>query len=191
MALLLANVLVNTPHLDVMDRYYPDMPVPALGTIPAMCDYNVRDTYVKLGCSTVDLRNNVYLMKDLVTTYRPEGEEPPAFRWVRDLGIDFNIEYGWQILVRENFSGHTLCADNDTVDAENIVKPKMAVGVGYGYAEQLGRRALIADVPFMQSSIAAGINETNQNRLDIEFDYKRTGMGRIVSTRGRSGFNFG
>lgn len=186
-----AAILTNTPHLDVMDRPLQDVPMPALGVTPAMCDYNVRDTYVQLGCSTVNIVNGQYVIKDAITTYRPDGEVPPQFRYVRDLFIDFNIEYGWQIRVRTKFAGHTLCNDTDTVTADNIVKPKMVIAEAQSYAVDLGKRALIADVPFMQASAAAQINNINQNRLDTMYQYKRTGVTRQVATTAVAGFNFG
>jgi phage tail sheath gpL-like len=190
-AVLLSNILASSPHLDVMNSDYPDMPMPLNGVVPAMTDYNVRDTYVKAGCSTVDVSAGVYKIKDLVTTYRPDGETPPQYRYVRDLFIDFNIEYGWKLRVKSKFVAHTLCDDNATVTADNIVKPKMVVAEGYSYAIELSNRALIADAKFMQQSMSAAINSTNPNRLDVNYSYQRTGMTRIVSTTAKAGFNFG
>jgi phage tail sheath gpL-like len=190
-AVELAAIVTTAPHLDVMDRPLRDVPMPALGTVPLMCDYNVRDTYVQLGCSTVDIVSGQYVIKDFITTFRPDGQVPPPFRYVRDLFIDFNIEYGWQLRVKSKFAGHTLCDDNDVVTADKIVQPKMVISEGKAYAIDLGKRALIADVPFMQKNIQANINASNPQRLDIKYPYKRTGMGRIVATTGIAGFNFG
>ena len=58
-------------------------------------------------------------------------------------------------------------------------------------AADLGKRALIADVPFMQESIEVGISTINPDRLETFFKYKRTGIARIASTTAQAGFNFG
>lgn len=190
-AYALANILVSTPHLDVMNTALIDVPIPALGTIPAMNDYNTRDTYVQAGCSTVELTAGQYVIKDLVTTYNKAGEFPPQYRFVRDIFIDMEVGYAWRLMIKSNFMSHTLCADGDVVTADNIVQPSMVVTSAKALAADLGKRALIADVQFMQQSIQASINPTNPNRLDVIYEYKRTGMGRIAAITAKAGFNFG
>lgn len=190
-AVELAAITQNAPHTDVMDRRLVDVPMPALGTIPAMNDYNVRDADVQLGCSTCEIVDGGYVIHDFVTTFRPDGVAVPQWRYVRDLFVDMNVEYGWMLRVKTKFAGHTLCNDNDIVTADMTVKPKMVIAEGKAYASDLGKRALIADVQFMQDSLTAQINGTNPQRLDTTFKYKRTGMSRIVATTAKAGFNFG
>jgi phage tail sheath gpL-like len=191
-----ANALVlyavqaqNDPHLDIAGQSYPDMPTPTV--IGTMADYNNRDSYVNKGCSTVDLVSGKYQVQDFVTTYHPVGEVPPQFRWVRNLNLDWNVRYGYFLLELINVVDHAIANDSDTVAVGNVVKPKQWTGVLYEYAEDLSRRALIVDAPFMQDSISVNISATNPDRFETYFRYKRSGFARQSATTAEAGFNFG
>ena len=190
-AVLFARKMQDTPHLDINSQAYPDMPTPADGDIGDFADYNTRDYLVKHGSSTVTLNAGQFTVEDFVTTYCPDGEIPPQFRYCRNLMLDFNVRFGYYLLEQINVVDHTIAADADTVTATKIIKPKQWKLIINKYAEDLAKRALIADAPFMQSSITVGINPTNPDRLDTTFSYKRTGVARISSTTATAGFNFG
>ena len=181
----------NTPHLDVAGKSYPDMPVPTDENIGSMATYTNRDLFVKDGCSTVDLVAGKYQVQDFVTTYHPEGEIPPQFRYCRNLVIDWNVRYGYLLLELVHVVDHTLANNDDATDAQNVVKPKMWIGVLNGYADDLASRALIADAAFMQASIEVQIGETSPDRFETFFRYKRTGFARQIATTAEAGFNFG
>lgn len=186
---LAARTAQDTPNLDIGGKSYPDMPTPT--AIGSMAQYVNRNTIVKKGCSTVDLVAGRYQVQDFVTTYHPDGEVPPQFRYVRNLLLDFNIRYGYYLLEQTNVVDHTLAADNDNVTAQKVVKPKQWKQIITQYADDLGRRGLIADVAFMQDNIDVDISSTNPDRLETTFKYKRTGTVRIASTDAVAGFNFG
>lgn len=190
MAVLFSNVCINTPNLDVMEMPYPDMPVPALTSIPAMQDYNFRDSIVKLGCSTVAIENLVYTVKDFVTTFN-DGTANPQYRWCRNLNIDWNIQYGYKLMQLANVLGFTIINDNDTVNATNTIRPKQLRALIGDYFDQLVLRALVADTAFTKAGLQVGINSTNPDRIDAAFPYKRTGIGRILATTAFGNFNFG
>jgi len=190
-ALLTARTAQDTPHLDVNAQSYPDMPVPVSGNIGSMSGYNFRDSVVKKGCSTVDLISDRYQIQDLVTTYHPDGEVPPQFRYFRNLMLDFNVRFGYFLLEEINVRDHVIASDNDIVNASKVIKPKMWKQVLDKYAEKLGLRGLISDVDFMKDSIIVGISTSNPDRLDTSFKYKRSGTARISSTTAEAGFNFG
>jgi len=189
MCVLFARQAQDNPHLDVSGQDYPDMPTPT--SIGSMADYTSRDTIVKKGCSTVDLVAGKYRVQDFVTTYHPDGETPPQFRYCRNLNLDSNVRYGYYLLEQINVVDHAIANDNDTVSATNVIKPKQWVQVVNKYAENLALRALIVDAPFMQDSIAVNISTTNPDRLETFFRYKRSGYTRIASTTAEAGFNFG
>jgi len=191
MAVLFARKMQDTPNLDVNAMYYPDMPIPTDGLIGDMSDYTTRDSLVKNGVSTVTLETNKYRVQDFVTSYRPDGEIPPQFRYPRNIMIDFNVKFGYYLLEQINVVDHTIAADNDVVTATNVIKPKQWIQIIRKYAADLVKRGLVADVSFMQDSIQVGINGTNPDRLDTFFKYKRTGIARISSTTAEAGFNFG
>ncbi|MCK4883490.1 MAG: hypothetical protein KAS30_01340 [Candidatus Diapherotrites archaeon] len=187
-----ATVANNTPHLDVNAHFYSDMPVPSDGDIGPMSTHSERDSLVKKGSSTVDLVSGRYQIQDLVTTYHPDGEVPPAYRYVRNLNnVDYNIRYSYFLLEQIHVVDHAIASDDDVVSASNVIKPKQWKALVDDLATQLGRRALISDVPFMQASIVTELNATNPDRLDTTFSYKRSGTVRIASTTVTAGFNFG
>jgi phage tail sheath gpL-like len=191
MAAVWAPIAQDSPHLDASGRYYPDMPGPSNGSIGSMASYENRDLFVKKGCSTVDFNTERYQVMDFVTTYHPDGETPPQFRYVRNLNVDFNVRYGYYLLELQNVVDHVIANDADTVTATSVVKPKMWKGVLSDYATQLAQRALIVDAPFMQESLAVNISTTNPDRFETFFRYKRSGYARIASTTAEAGFNFG
>jgi len=186
---LLARQAQDSPHLDISGQNYPDMPAPLV--IGKMSDAGERDFIVKKGCSTVDLTNGSYEVVDQVTTYHPEGEVPPQYRYVRNLMIDFNIRYAYYLLELVNVVDHAIAANPDVVNARKVVKPKQWKAVLFRLSESLAERALIADVPFMQDSITVDISATNPDRMQTFFRYKRTGYARISATIAEAGFNFG
>lgn len=188
-ALLVGRMAQDKPHLDVSGMAYPDMPGP-VGT-PAMAAYTVRDAYVKKGCSTVEVVAGVYRILDLVTTYHPAGENPPQFRYVRNLLLDFNVRFAVYLAEQTSVVAHMIASDNDTVSVDKVVKPKQWKAILSALAEDLGARGLIADVPFMQNSIQVNIGASNPDRLETFFRYKRSGTARISSTTAEAGFNFG
>jgi phage tail sheath gpL-like len=189
-AYVLSNIFQNTPHGDVLDQKYPDMPPPLAGSIPAMNSYTVRNSYVQLGCSTVDFVNGTYVIKDLITTYNPTGEIPPFYRWVRDINIYWNYKFGYFIKQQQFLVGKTLVKNSATVTATNVMKPNMWVGIVANYNLDCERRALIVNAAVNNKSIAASINSTNPNRMDTTESIQISGLARICSTDVTVGFNF-
>lgn len=191
MTLLFARKMQDTPHLDVNAQVYPDMPVPSDGNIGSMVDYEFRDSIVKKGSSTVTLSAGQYKIQDFVTTYHPDGEIPPQFRYCRNIMLDLNVRYTYYLLEQINVVDHAISNDDDVVSVGTVVKPKQWKQVVDKMLADLGKRALIADVSFAQDSIVVGISATNPDRLETFFKYKRTGVARISSTTAEAGFNFG
>lgn len=190
MAVLFGNNSSNNPHLDIEGQSYPDMPTPA--SIGTMAVYANRDLYVKKGNSTVDLVSGRYQVQDFVTTYHKAGENPPQFRYCRDLVVDFNIRYAYLLKEQIHVVDHVIAADADIVSATNVVKPKQWKAVlSSELIPDLAKRALIADVAFSKASIQVSIGTSNPNRFETAFSYKRTGTARVISTTVKAGFNFG
>lgn len=190
-AYLLAPQLQNNPHLDVNSKSYPDMPVPTDGDINEMSIYDNRDYLVKRGCSTVTLTNGKYTIQDLVTTYHPDGEIPPQFRYVRSLNQDWNVYFGYYLLEQINVVDHAISDSDQPVRVDNVIKPKMWKQIISAYADQLAQNAIIVDVDFMKDSIVVETSETNPDRFETTFNYKRSPYARIVSTTAQAGFAFG
>jgi len=191
MALKHARIAQDSPHSDVNGLTYDDMPTPEDGDIGSMVSYDFRDSIVKKGSSTVTLSAGRYKIEDFVTTYHPDGELPPQFRYCRNLMLDFNVRFTYYLLEQINVVDKTIAADDDVIGVSGVIKPKMWKQIVDNMAVDLGKRALVADVAFMQDSIEVGISTVNPDRLETFFKYKRTGIARIASTTAEAGFNFG
>lgn len=189
MTVLAATVYQSNPQLDVNDATYPDMPTPSV--IGMMDDYQNRNFLVTKGNSTVLLNNGKYKVQDFITTYHPDGELPPQFRYVRNLMLDFNVRFAYYLLEQQYVVNHVIANDEDFVTAEKVIKPKIWKGVINNMVVSLIQRGLIADAQFTQESITVGISGVNPDRLDSFFKYKRTGVARISATVAQAGFNFG
>lgn len=179
----------NTPHLDVGGRSYPDMPTPT--DIGSMADYDNRESFLEKGCSTVDLVSLAYVVQDFVTTYHPDGENPPQFAYCRNIMLDLNIRYSYYLQEQIHVVDHVIANDDDNVNASNVIKPKQWVQVLNSLANDLTSRALIVNPKFMTDSIDVSLSSSNPDRLETTFSYKRTGVVRIASTTAEAGFNFG
>jgi len=189
MTLLFARQAQDTPELDVSGKNYPDMPAPL--AIGLMASYTDRDAIVKKGCSTVELSAGVYKVMDFVTSYHPDGEVVPQFRYCRNLMIDWNIRFKYMLLELVHVIDHLIAKDTDTVTAPKVVKPKMWKQVLSTFAEDLTAQGIVVDTEFMQKSVTVDISTTNPDRLETFFRYKRSGYARIASTTAEAGFNFG
>lgn len=183
-----ARISQDDPALDPINSNDVDMPTPL--DIGAMADYTERDRIVKLGCSTVDLVNTKYQMKDSVTTYHPDGELNPVFRYTRDLIVMWNIRYGYYLLEQQYVVGKIICKDTDKVSNPNIIKPMMWTAIVTEYFKDLISRGLIVDLAFSKASLSVSISGTNPNRFNTSFSTKLSGIARISSTENEVGFNF-
>jgi phage tail sheath gpL-like len=188
-AYLAALTAQNNPHLDVAGQSMPDMPVPV--SIGSMAEFNNRDSFVKKGCSTVDLVSGKYQIQDFVTTYHPAGEVPPQYRYVRNLFIDMNVRYGYFLLEQAYVVDHAIANDNDIVNAQKVVKPKQWKSILTNFAADLAVRALTVEPDFMTTSLLVNISTTNPDRFETFFRYKRSGFVRQSATSAEAGFNFG
>lgn len=186
---LFGPTMNNNPHLDISGRSYPDMPT--ANTAGDFAAYENRDQLVKAGASTVDIVDERYQVQDFVTTYHPTGENPAQFRYPRNLMIDFNVKFGLFLLKELYVIDHAIAGNDDTISVGNVIKPKQWRQILENYANDLSSRNLIVDAPFMQDSINISTGETNPDRLETFFRYKRSPYARVVSTTAEAGFAFG
>ena len=188
---LLARQAQDNPHLDVSDSLYPDMPIPENEDIGVFGDYNNRDLLVKGGASTVIINAGKYQVEDLITTYAPEGEFVPLFGYVRSLIQDWNVRYAVFVLEQENVISRALIENDQIVRAQNTIKPDQWKGILFQMFDDLSERALIVEPEFSKESVLVAIGETNPDRFETSFRYKRSGFVRIASTTVTAGFNLG
>lgn len=185
---LFARIMQDTPHLDVNNKAYPDMPIPSDYNIGDMADYNNRDFLIKKGCSTVLLENGFYKIQDFVTTYHPDGEVPLQYNYCRNLNLDWNVSDSYRTLENIRLKDKTLVADDQFVDVSGVIKPKEWKAVVFDLFDDLAEKALINDPAFSKASCLVQISDTDPNRFETFFRYKRTGIARIESTDVEAGF---
>lgn len=190
MCMTIAPIAQNFPHLDNSAKSYPDMPIPSDEVIGDFKDYDARDFMVKKGASTVNITNGKYTVQDCVTTYAPDGEAIPKFRFTRDLNIDWNYAFNWIIVMKRDIQDKAIIENNAPTRVSDTVSPKQGKQLLISHIEAMERLALIADSAFSIASIQVGINETNPARLDFFNRYKRTSTAHIVSADTQVDFNF-
>ncbi|RDY57710.1 hypothetical protein [Flagellimonas nanhaiensis] len=185
---LFARIAQDTPHLDINNKSYPDMPVPTDGQIGDMANYENRDFLVKKGSSTVTLNNGKYTVQDLVTTYHPDGESPLQYAYARNLNLDFNVSDNYRTLENLFVKDHVLVQDDQVTDVAKAIKPKEWKARVQELFIDLAEKALINDPEFSKNSLVVQISTINPNRFETFFRYKRTGIARIESTDVEAGF---
>lgn len=183
-----ARIFQDSPHLDVNNKSYPDMPIPTDGNIGDMADYNNRDFLVKKGCSTALLENGAYKIQDLVTTYHPDGEVPLQYAYCRNLNLDWNVSDSYRALETIYLKDKALVRDDQTVGVAGVIKPKEWKGIVFDLFDNLSENALINDPAFSKASLLVQISTINPDRFETFFRYKRTGIARIESTDVEAGF---
>lgn len=190
-ALISARLFQDNPHLSVNGISYNDMPVPVDGGIGDFAEYDNRDFMVKKGASTVDLVAGKYTFQDFVSTYAPDGDANPSWRYVRSLMQDFNIRYAYFLLEEINVRDHAIAASGQVTSVTKVIKPKQWKQIVGKMSDDLAERAIITDSAFLIASLQVEVSETNPDRLDTSFSYKRSGIARIASTTAEAGFAFG
>lgn len=190
MAVTYALIANGSPHLGNGGTSYPDMPIPIDGDIGDFADYINRDLLVKSGSSTVKLNNGVYEVQDFTTTYHPDGETIPKYRYARDINLNWNIEFAWRIIMVRDIQDKTLVGNDQAVRVTNTISPKQAKQLAFSMFADIANRALITDPSFSEANTIVAVNSTNPARLDINFKYKITSTANVVSTDAEFDFSF-
>ncbi|MEG1884836.1 MAG: hypothetical protein RR182_01010 [Alistipes sp.] len=155
-------------------------------------DFVTRDMAVKKGSSTVEVRDGVVELSDVVTFYHPTGEEVPAYRYVCDIvklqNIIFNVDL---IFATKEWDGAPLIPDDQPTVNSRAKKPKMAVAAISSLADSLGLEAIISDPTFTKKNTFAQISTNNPKRLDVSTTVKLSGNTNILSIDLNFGFYFG
>jgi phage tail sheath gpL-like len=154
--------------------------------------WSVRDQAVKLGSSTVEIIDGEVALGDVVTFYRPQGEEPPAYRYVVDIvklqNIIFNIRIRFET---KEWAGAPLLPDDQPTSNSRAKKPKHAKATLAALVDSLGLNAIIADTKFSKSTIFANISPQNPKRLDTGLTVKLASNAQIIDIGLAFGFFFG
>jgi phage tail sheath gpL-like len=154
--------------------------------------YADRDSAVKKGSSTIEVRDGVINISDVVTFYHPSGDPIPAYRYVVDIiklqNIIFNMDL---IFAVPEWDGAPLIPDDQPTINRSAKKPSMAVAAVAAMADSLALNAIISDSGFTKANTQAAINDQNPKRLDLVTTVKLSGNTNILSIDLDFGFFFG
>jgi phage tail sheath gpL-like len=186
-----APIANSTPHIDPIGIV---LDLEAGSSLGDFATSTKRDFIVKLGCSTVKKNDTQYEIVDLVTTSHPTNEPQTAvlFRYVRDIVIDFNYRYAYNLLEKIHVFGKTIVSDTDIqLGATNIISPNMWKAILINeFAPSMISNAIMVDREYFKSNVRVQIGQTNPNRFETQMGAKRSGVARINSTTIVTTFNF-
>lgn len=188
----LARVVVRANNNPAFD--YGSLP--ATGLVPGpdatQWDYADQDSAVKKGSSTINVKDGVINLADTVTSYHPDGDPTPAYRYVVDIvklqNIIFNLDL---IFNTPEWDGAPLIPDDQPTTNRAAKKPKMAKAAVASMLDALGLLAIISDPKAAKASIVATINAQNPKRLDVRLTVQLSGNTNIISVDLDFGFFFG
>jgi phage tail sheath gpL-like len=155
-------------------------------------DYPSRDQAVKGGSSTVEVKDSVVNISDVVTFFHPTGDALPAYRYVCDIvkmqSIIFNLDL---IFATAEWDGAPLIPDDQPTVNPTARKPKTAVTAVNSMIDSLGLNAIISDPATAKTRTMAAISAQNPKRLDVALTVQLAGNANIISVDFNFGFYFG
>lgn len=162
------------------------------GTDGEQWTYPQRDQAVKAGSSTVEVRDGVVTISDVVTFYHPEGDPVPAYRYVCDIiklqNIIFNLDLQF---ATPEWDGAPLIPDDQPTVNPDARTPKAARAAAGLVTDSLGLNAILSDPAFTKANTVAEVNASNPKRLDMRVPVKLAGNVNILSVDLDFGFFFG
>jgi phage tail sheath gpL-like len=185
----IAKVANNNPPTDYGSRLVRGLLPGADGV---QWDYVQRDQAVKAGSSTVELKNGLVNISDVVTMYKPAGEVPPAYRYVVDIIKLMTIIYNLDLeFSNPAWDGAPLIPDDQPTVNPNARKPSSAKTAVCAILDSLALEAIISDPKTAKANTFASISSQNPKRLDVRTTVQLSGNSNIMSVDLFFGFFFG
>jgi phage tail sheath gpL-like len=185
----IAKVANNNPPTDYGSRAVRGL-VP--GADGSQWDYSQRDQAVKAGSSTVEIKNGLVCVSDVVTMYKPTGEVPPAYRFVVDIVKLMTIIYNLDLeFAQTSWDGAPLIPDDQATVNPNARKPMSAKAAVGRIIDSLALNAIISNPELAKENTLASINSSNPKRLDLRTTVQLSGNTNIISVDLYFGFFFG
>lgn len=144
-------------------------------------DATAREQAVQLGSSTIEVADGVILLSDVITFYRPEGENPPGWRYVvnhvkiQNAIFNFDIEFA-----KEEWASAPVVSDDDVTSLPEAKKPKMFLDKACQILENLGDAALIANVAGAKKATTAALDSQNPNRVNLKPKFPLSSNANII-----------
>jgi phage tail sheath gpL-like len=185
----IAKVADDNPPTDYGSRKVTTL-IP--GPDSVQWDYATRDAAVKAGCSTIQIKNGVVCLSDIVTMYHPDGEIPPAYRYVVDIiklmTVIYNVDLEFS---QPEWDGAPLIPDGQPTVNPNARKPSSAKAAMNRIIDGLALGAIISDPATAKAATTANINAQNPKRLDVSTTVQLSGNTNVLSIDLNFGFFFG
>lgn len=151
-----------------------------------------RDTAVKAGLSTSRQADTAVFLEDTVTFYHPDGQIPPAHRYVVDnvklQQLIFNLTV---IFEADDWKGAPLIPDDQATTNPNARKPSAAIAAVARMIDGAGLAAIISDPESAKKTITAVIDGTNPKRLNVGVSVQISGNSQVIDVALNFGFFFG
>lgn len=164
-----------TPGADASQWTYPD-----------------RDQAVKGGSSTIEVKDGVVNIADVVTFFHPTGDALPAYRYVCDIVKCMNIIFNLDLIfATDEWDGAPLIPDEQPTTNPTARKPRTAVTAVNSMIDSLGLAAIISDPATAKTRTVAAISSQNPKRLDVALTVQLAGNANIISVDFNFGFYFG
>jgi phage tail sheath gpL-like len=155
--------------------------------------YPQRDQAVKGGSSTIEVRDGIVNISDVVTFYHPSGDPTPAYRYVVDVVKLQNVIYNTNLrFAVPEWDGAPLIPDGQVAALNPGAKrPRMAVAEIAAMIDGLAANAIISDPDAAKKTVVAAIDANNPKRLNITYTIQLSGNTNIISIDLNFGFLFG
>lgn len=154
--------------------------------------YPQRNLLVQAGIATTEVRNGLIVLSDTITFHHPDGQLPPAYRYVVDIvklqNIIFNLDL---IFESPEWEGKPLLLDEDPTTNPEARKPKDAKAEVNGMIDALGLVAILINPAAAKLLTTAVIDSGNPKRLNIALTVQLSGNVNIISIDLNFGFLFG
>jgi hypothetical protein len=131
-------------------------------------------------------------ISDVVTMYHPDGEIPPAYRYVVDIVKLMTVIYNLDLeFGQPEWASAPLIPDGQPTVNPNARKPSSAKAAVNRILDGLGLEAVISDPATAKATTTANISSTNPKRLDVSTTVQLSGNTEIISVDLNFGFFFG
>ncbi len=152
-------------------------------------DATARDQAVKLGSSTVEVADDIVRISDVVTFYRPVGEEPPGFRKVVHIVRIQNAIFNTDIVfAKQEWAAAPVIADEDATTNPKAKQPKMFKAQMNDILANLGDAAIIKNVSAAKKLTTAVVNAQNPDRVDLKARFPLSSNADIINVDLEFGF---
>lgn len=185
----IAKVANNSPSRDYGSRKCKGL---TPGPDGAQWDFPHRDAAVKLGSSTIEVKDGIVCLSDVVMYYRPTGEMPPAYRYACDIvklqQIIFNVGLEFET---EDWDGASLVPNDQVTVTPDVRKPKDVIAAANGVIDGAAAQALISDPKSAKKKTTCDIDSQNPKRFDLAIRVQLSGNANVKDVTLFFGFYYG